>query len=122
MGTCDNCCHVKECGGRSSDLPRETTLQVSKCEENRGEKKPHHLTSTREIGIYSPGGESGDGCRVIQELVWGDQRYLRLGYYIRNPDKDTWRWGESAPIISENELQELLSKAKRDGLIGHLSL
>lgn len=56
---------------------------------------------------------SGDARRVIQELIGEDEKYLRLGYYVRNPDKDTWRWGQSAPLIQEEEYNELVKRAKK---------
>jgi hypothetical protein len=113
MNACEICPDKKKCPKREAELPRSTKLSLSKYEESHGNTKPHYLTLEKEVGLYSGNTSSGDACRVIQELTWGDGKYLRLGYYVRNPDKGTWRWGQSSPLIQENEYKKLLNRARK---------
>lgn len=118
---CDGCPDKGKCHTRSSVIPRETTLRLSKREEALGEKKPHYLMITKEVGLFFEKGASGDGCRTIQELMgegdWSGERYLRLGYYVYNPEKGTWRWGGNTPMLDEEELSILLKRARKEGII-----
>jgi len=71
----------------------------------------------KEVGLFSKDTSSARACRVIQELTWVNEKYLRLGYYVRNPDKRTWRWAQSSPIIQEDEYKVLVARAKKAGIM-----
>jgi hypothetical protein len=92
-------------------------LKLSVYEKEMGIKEEHYAIVTNEVNLYSPDRTSGDACRVIQKLGWGDIQYLRLGYYVRNPETKKWRWGQSTPIIEEEELRELFKRAVKEKLI-----
>ena len=93
LDPCERCPEHKTCGGRSESsrkLPRDTTLKLSIYEKSKGETEEHYAIIINEVGLYSPKRTSGDACRVIQEMEWGGDKYLRLGYYVRNPDIKKW--------------------------------
>jgi hypothetical protein len=115
MNACEICPDSKKCPRRSnSEIPRSSRLKRSVYEKSHGKITPHHLIVKKEVGLYSGHTSSGDACRIIQEVTWGSGKpYLRFGYYVWNPDKGTWRWGQSSPLIQEGEYKELVKRAKK---------
>ena len=117
---CSRCEDLNRCGGRpqhSRILPKGSKLGLSVYEKRVGEKGYHPAQIVNEVGLYVPDVYSGDACRVLQEYELEGEKLLRLGYYIRNPDDKKWRWAQFAQILEEDELKELLRRAKSSGII-----
>ena len=121
---CKNCPDYgqskKECPGRTESsriLPKKSRLKRSVYEQDQGLTKPHSARVIDEVGLFLPERTSGDVCHVIQKLEWDEEHYLRLAYYVRNPEKNKWTWGQMTQIIQEDDFTELLNRAKKRGII-----
>lgn len=117
---CSECEDIKKCGGRPQNsrlLPRSASYGLSEYEKASGLKQSHKGLVVNEVGVYLHRGTSGDACKLIQLLQIYEGRYLRFGYYIRNPKTGSWAWGQNPLTLTFNDLAKLLTRAVDKGIL-----
>lgn len=117
---CLQCPDYTSCGGRSLEsrlLPKRSEMKLSEYEKQIGKTEPHQASIVNEVGVFSGDRSSGDACRVLQEYELDGYKYIRLGYYVRNPLENRWRWAQFAQIIDQDEFNELLKRAIKSGIL-----
>ena len=98
-------------------LPRQASHGLSEYEKTIGLKESHKGIVVDEVGFYLHRGTSGDACKLIQLLQIYGGKYIRFGYYIRNPITGYWKWGQNPLTLTPNELAKLLGKALDRGIL-----
>lgn len=117
---CKECRDFGKCGGRpknSRSLPRRAKHGPSEYEKANGLKQSHKGSVISEVGVYLHRGTSGDACKLIQLLEIYGGKYLRFGYYIRNPSPVACPWGQNPLTVKHSELAKLLTRSVDKGIL-----